>query len=296
MTSPTPEAHRRGLLLTIAGALVLVPDTLLIRLSDMEPFALMVWRGLIAVAVLLSWLVISGEVGKGALPTMARRIGWPGVAFAACFSLGSLCFVSALMMTTVTSVLVVVACVPIVAAIVSRLTLGERLAPETAVAMAGCLAGLGLVGLEDLGSGRFLGMIVASGVAFGMGTGLTILRAHPQVPVAAASALGMFFTAMAGLVMSGGFHAPAAAGQWIWIVLNSAVVVPLSFSLLFAGPRTLPAAEVGLILLLETVLGPILVWAVLGEYPGDLALVGAVVVIASLAGRAGWRLVRRPAA
>jgi drug/metabolite transporter (DMT)-like permease len=74
------------------------------------------------------------------------------------------------------------------------------------------------------------------------------------------------------------------------------IVVPISFALITVGPRYLPAPEVGLLMLLETVLGPIWVWLAIGEYPGDLALVGGALVVATLAGHtvAGGRR-RRPA-
>ena len=48
------------------------------------------------------------------------------------------------------------------------------------------------------------------------------------------------------------------------------------------GPRYLSSAEVALLILLESVLAPLLVWAVVGEDPGRWALVGGAVVIGAL--------------
>src|SRR3546814_1616435 len=52
-----------------------------------------------------------------------------------------------------------------------------------------------------------------------------------------------------------------------YALIMGLLVVPVSFALITVGPRYLPAAEVGLITLLETVLGPFWVWLVLAEYP-----------------------------
>lgn len=41
------------------------------------------------------------------------------------------------------------------------------------------------------------------------------------------------------------------------------------------GPRYISSAEVSLLILLESVLAPLLVWAVVGEDPGRWAIVGA---------------------
>ena len=75
----------------------------------------------------------------------------------------------------------------------------------------------------------------------------------------------------------------------LWLAnvgLSRLVVVPISFNLITLGPRYLPAAEVGLLMLLETVLGPLWVWLVIDEYPGDLAMAGGALVVATLAGHA----------
>ena len=61
-----------------------------------------------------------------------------------------------------------------------------------------------------------------------------------------------------------------------------AVVLPISFGLVTLGPRYLPAPEVGLILLLETVLGPFWVWLVLDEGVNAQVLTGGAIVVFAL--------------
>jgi drug/metabolite transporter (DMT)-like permease len=51
---------------------------------------------------------------------------------------------------------------------------------------------------------------------------------------------------------------------------------------LVLGPRYLSSAEVALLILLESVLAPLLVWAVVGEDPGIWAIFGGAVVIGAL--------------
>ena len=66
--------------------------------------------------------------------------------------------------------------------------------------------------------------------------------------------------------------------------------MPLSFGLITLGPRTIPAPEVALLLLLETVLGPIWVWLVIDEKPSEMTLVGGCVVISAVMLQSIWRL------
>ena len=74
------------------------------------------------------------------------------------------------------------------------------------------------------------------------------------------------------------------------MLLLGLVIMPLSFGLITLGPRTIPAPEVALLLLLETVLGPIWVWLVIDEKPSEMTLVGGCVVISAVMLQSIWRL------
>ncbi|MFT5400060.1 MAG: drug/metabolite transporter (DMT)-like permease [Gammaproteobacteria bacterium] len=60
--------------------------------------------------------------------------------------------------------------------------------------------------------------------------------------------------------------------------------------MMFIGPRYIPAAEVGLLLLLESILGPVWVWLVLHEEPGPRTLFGGGIVLMTLAINTIWVL------
>jgi drug/metabolite transporter (DMT)-like permease len=62
-----------------------------------------------------------------------------------------------------------------------------------------------------------------------------------------------------------------------------AVQLGIGCMLMTLATRDLSAAEVGLLSLLETTLGPIWVWIGVGERPTDVALLGGMVVIGALA-------------
>jgi drug/metabolite transporter (DMT)-like permease len=49
------------------------------------------------------------------------------------------------------------------------------------------------------------------------------------------------------------------------------------------APRFIPAAEVNLFFLLETILGPIWVWLVIKEQPSLETIIGGVIIIVTIA-------------
>jgi drug/metabolite transporter (DMT)-like permease len=67
-----------------------------------------------------------------------------------------------------------------------------------------------------------------------------------------------------------------------WLAALGIGQIGLGFALLTIGARLIPAAQVGLITLLEVVLGPVWVWLALDERPGTLTLVGGTIVVAAI--------------
>jgi drug/metabolite transporter (DMT)-like permease len=66
------------------------------------------------------------------------------------------------------------------------------------------------------------------------------------------------------------------------LVMGHAGTILVSSIFLAIGPRFIPSAEVGLLVLLESVLAPLLAWAIIGENPGPYALLGGSIVIGAL--------------
>ena len=268
-----------GLVLTTLGVLILTPDTLLVRLVAMEPFSLLVWRGLLqALGTTLILLVLyRGRTWQG-----FRAIGRRGL-MAACFFTGStFFFVLALANTSVANTLIIFAAAPLCAAVMSRIFLGEGIAGRTWAAIFGALAGIAILAWNDLEAGQFWGNLSALAGAFCLAGNFTTLRHSKAVNMIPSMVVGGLMVAIFAFPFIDAQAFVPQSDQLGYLMLMGLVVLPLSFALIALGPRSLPAPEVALILLLETVLGPLWVWLVIDEYPGDWSLVGGVIVVTTL--------------
>jgi drug/metabolite transporter (DMT)-like permease len=81
--------------------------------------------------------------------------------------------------------------------------------------------------------------------------------------------------------------AASAAVPWSKLPLLMLLVLgvlPVSFALLFVAPRYISAPEVNMTMLLEMLLAPLLVWALLGEEPPASTLAGGAILLATLFG------------
>ena len=107
-----------------------------------------------------------------------------------------------------------------------------------------------------------------------------IVRSAKPVDFTPCLVIGGLFIAAFGLL-----HAtPFAISKYdaIYLALLGFLVLPLSFGLLVAAPRYLPAPEVNLILLLEIVFGSYWVWLVLAEQPAPQAFIGGSIILITL--------------
>jgi drug/metabolite transporter (DMT)-like permease len=268
----------KGTLITAAGATVLSVEALLVRLVRVDGWTVLFWRGLLmAVGFLIAFSVMSR--GRGLLRGLVAA-GAAGAVAAAFFALDNLLFIFALRTTSVANTLVIISTVPVHAALLSRLVLGERVQARFWAVIATVLAGVAVIFYGSLGSGHVQGNLAALGAAVSIAAVLVTSRRFPTVSMIPAMALGALLAALAALPFARIWS--AGPRDALLLGLLGLVVVPLAFGLIVTGPRYLPAPEVSLLMLLETVLGPLWVWFVLAHRPATSTFIGGSLVLAAL--------------
>ncbi len=285
--------HSKGLLLTTLGVLIITPDTLLIRLVAIDPWSMMVWRGLLQA---IGIMVILTLIYRGQTMRRCRAIGWGGVAAAGLFTITTLGFLIALQHTSVANTLVIIATAPFFAALFSFVLLRERIPRRTVLAIAAAVAGVAIMVSESWGGGAFLGDAAALVTAATLGGKFTIFRHRRETNMVPSLAIAGLFAVGLGLVMTTPVMVEGA--RLIYLLIMGLMVVPIASALVSLGPRYISAPEVSLIFLLETALGPLWVWLVLSEVPPNLTFVGGAIVLATLLAHSwiGFRRTRAAAA
>jgi drug/metabolite transporter (DMT)-like permease len=233
-------------------------------------------RAVFAAAALLAYVAV---VERGRVVEAFRSVGLAGVAVAVCVATASASFISALNHTGVARVLFILAISPVLAALLARVTLGEPITRRTAIAMALALGGVTLmVGAPGEGSLAGDGLAFLAALAFAVM--VVITRWRHDVSMAPATCLSQVILVAVFLP----FATPSAIGgeDVAWLAALGIGQIGLGFMLLTVGARLIPAAQVGLITLLEVVLGPLWVWLALDERPSTLTLVGGAIVILAI--------------
>jgi drug/metabolite transporter (DMT)-like permease len=171
--------------------------------------------------------------------------------------------------------------------LIGRVFLGERIAARSWSAIVLVCIGV-LVMSSDKSSANtsLFGDIAALIGAFFLAAGFTIVRRFPSIPIFPALSTSGLVTAL--LVLP--FAQPLSISQqdFGYLIIMGIYMLPVGTALMFLGPRYIPAAEVGLMLLLESILGPIWVWLVLSEHPGTRSIIGGVIILSTLLINAIW--------
>ena len=270
--------YARGLTLTFVGVLVVTPDTLLVRLVDADPWTTVFWRGL-GIAGALGVIVWAVEGREGVRNIF--RFGPRRLLGAALLVVVSHCFIWALALTAAANVLVVLAGSPLAAAIIGRLFLGEPVPVRTWIAAVAVAGGVAVIFADDLQGGRFAGNLCAAIATVGLAGYFVLLRSIRATSTLPVPIWGNLAAAAVALP----FASPFSVSETgiLWLVLMACLLLPAGIGLISTGPRYIPAAEVGLLLLLETLLGPLWVWLGTGETPTPTVLAAGAVIVAALA-------------
>ncbi len=268
--------ERRGQIYVALAAVAWSSAGVLQRQLTLDTSTQLLGRAAFAAAALLAYVAATE---RGRAWQAFRSMGVPGVAVALCVAVASGGFIAALNHTSVARVLFILAISPVLAALLARVTLGEPVTRRTAVAMVIALAGVAVM-LGAPGEGSLAGDGLALLTALSFAVMVVITRWRHDVSMAPATCLSqailvIAFIPFASLGQVGG-------GDVGWLAALGIGQIGLGFALLTVGARLIPAAQVGVISLLEVVLGPLWVWLVLDERPRTLTLLGGAIVIAAI--------------
>jgi len=280
------STHAKGLLITACGVLVISPDGLLTRLITTDHWTMIFWR-----ALFLSfgmWLVIN-FVYPNRVWQQYKTVKGPGLLMVGAYSLGTISFIFAITHTSVANTLIILSTTPLFAAIIGRLLLHEKIQPRTMVAI--LLVSIGITVIASGSAeqqGGLLGDLAAILGSFFLACGFSFVRRFPGVSAFSAISCSGLLTAVMILPLA----SPLAVSQadMGYLLIMGLYMLPVGTALMFLGPRYIPAPEVGLLLLLESILGPVWVWLALGEEPGASTLLGGAIVISTLAVNTIWAL------
>ena len=274
-----------GIFLALLGTLILTPDALFMRLSELSGGEMVAWRAtqggsiFFLIGLLQFIWPISEEKPK------VWRKSFLALIFVQMANV--FCFAYGIFLAPVAIVLIAVATVPVFSIILGYWVLKEVVDFKTWLIVFVVFFGVALSVLGDVNSNDLydrstaLGGVCGLVVAFSLACNFVIIRKDKEVAFPLALGMGGIICG----VLAFSFWPSAvdiSTDGLFYISITGLIILPLSFILLSRAARMTPASNVSIIMLLETILGPLWVWVFISESPKFITIIGGAIVILAL--------------
>lgn len=271
------DRGRLGLVLIALSALAFSTAGLFTGVIRADAWTILFWRSL------FGGLFIGGYVLRqhgAAVIGAFRAIGRPGLIVAGCSTIGTICFIHALRLTTVADVTLIYATAPFIAAALAWLWARQRESRTTLGASALALLGVLVMTGPAREAGHLAGNLLALAMTALIATMMVVIRRNRGVSMLPAACLSAF--ACAFLVWPFASPASVTGPDMVWLVLFGTIQFGLGLLLLTLGSRLMSAARAALIGNLELPLAPLWVWLAFGAWPPPATWIGGAIIMAAL--------------
>jgi drug/metabolite transporter (DMT)-like permease len=270
--------QQKGSLLAFIGVMFITPDSLLIRLSNIETCGMLFYRGVIPFICVLFGLLLFYK--KNFIRAL-KKVGYPGFFYSISFAVCNITFIISIQNTNVANTLIMIALAPMLSAILGSIFLKEIPDRKTFIAILITFGACVYIFYDSLNLGNFLGDFFGLVTALGLACNATIARYAKDRDLVPSAVLGKLFVAIFAFFFVKNFE--LIGNDIIFVPLMCIMCVAIPFVLVTIAPRFITGAEVNLFFLLETILGPVWVWIVIKEQPSIETILGGSIIIMTIA-------------
>ena len=270
--------QQKGSFLAFVAVMFITPDSLFIRLSNVDTWGLVFYRGFIPFCLVLIGMLI---VYKLHFFKMLFNSGYHGLIFITTFSITNITFVVSIQNTNVANTLVMIALAPMLSAILGGIFLKEIPDRKTWAAIGVTFLAAVYIFFDSLQLGNIYGDILGFITALGLAINAVTIRSAKKKNLLPAAVVGKLFVAIFAMFFIETYT--LIERDLIIVPLMSIMCVAIPFVLVTIAPRFIPAEEVNLFFLLETIIGPFWVWMVIKEQPSLETIQGGSIIILTIA-------------
>jgi drug/metabolite transporter (DMT)-like permease len=266
-----------GLLVVTCATVLWSTAGIFVRLTDLDVWAVLGWRSLFATLALFVMAAIKNGKRTPQLflkPSRAVLMTIP----IATINMGT--YVVALKLTSVANVMIVYATVPLITAGIAYLAIGERTTRLVLTVSLVAFAGVVFMVSGAARMGDIAGCAVALLMTVAMAMQIIMARRYPNLDMAIVNTFASLACMIVGLMLS-----QAGVPSWHDLLVLAAFGISntaLAYFFVMIGARHIPSAEVGLIGMIDVILGPLWVWLLFAENPGHKTLIGGAVVLCAV--------------
>ena len=248
---------------------------------DASGFQILFFRSMSLSLVVIIFACI---ITKSNPKTFMKRLDRYDLLMGIFLSMAFATYVFSMLYTSVASTLFILGITPFLAAIIAWYYLKEKPKIIVWVTMIVATTGVFLMVSDGMVFGKTFGNILAFFSALLFAMTLVVARYSKKENVLGGTFLGGAFACLIGLIASLLLNHGLLISSYDMSLslFMGAFTIGLGITLVTTGTPFVPAAEVSLLVLIESVLGPIWVWIFLSEAMTTFELVGGILIFAAL--------------
>ena len=233
--------QQKGSLLAFVAVIFITPDSLFIRLSTIDTWGLVFYRGIIPFFTVFFIMLL---IYKLNFFKILLSSGYQGLIYIATFTVTNITFVVSIQNTNVANTLVMIATAPMLSAIMGGIFLKEPPNKKTWISIIITFLAIIYIFFDSLKLGNFYGDILGFITAVGLAIGAVTIRSAKSKNLVPAAVVGKLFVASFALLFIESF---ALNDKDLFIIpLMCIICVAIPFVLVTIAPRFIPAEEVNL--------------------------------------------------
>ena len=264
-----------GYILCLMGAFFLSWGGLLVReWEGSDIWQILFWRAFFFTITLIVFLYFTY---RNKFISTIKKSGFPGLLGGITTSIGFIAYIISMTETTVANVLFIISTQTIWLAIFGYLFLKEKISLKTFFSIILAMIGISVMIGGSLDTGSLFGNLVALFIPINFAFLILLIRKFSQLDLVPALFYGGIIIMIVAFFMS----------DTILVSKNNLLVGFLlgtfqhacGFICIVIGARSTPAAVVGLLMLFETLLGPLWVYIFLNEIPPVSVFIGGSIIV-----------------
>ena len=217
---------------------------------------------------------------KNKVLTVIKDSGFPGILGGFVMSFSFVAFIVSMNNTTVANVVFIISTQTMFLAIFGFFYLKEKVSligsSSIFLAMSGILIMVG----DSISTGSLFGNLVALVIPINFAIYVMIIRKNSNLDMVPAMLYSGIFSLIYGAILSKSFE--FTSHDLLMGFLLGVPQLALGFICITIGSRTTASATVGLLMLMETLCGPLWVWLFLNEIPSISVFIGGAVIISAI--------------
>jgi drug/metabolite transporter (DMT)-like permease len=269
--------NTKGILITALGVFIMSLESLFIKLTSISPFTFSFYLGIFMFISMLLLLVIKQrDIIREITKTSLYIFLLCGILMGS----ANIFFIWAIKSTTAANVVLIIGTGALFTSFFSYLFYKEKIRINVLIASFFMILGLLIIFNDKVGLGSLKGNVLALLCTMTFSLSFVLMSKYTRINRIALT--GMTGISLAIIAYFASDTITIDLYNLSVVAVMGLIITPYSRVLIFSGTKFINASEVSLLMIIETVMGPIWVWMVLKEVPSTYTFIGGGIILLTL--------------